>query len=72
MYPGCNVGSGVGPAAVGCALGDGDAEPPAGVKGPGEPLERIKKTGPLLASPLGEAVGTGKGVSGTPLGRGVM
>ncbi len=70
MCPGSNVGSGVGPAAVGRGDGDG-VTAPAGVTGPGEPEGRTKKTGPGEPVLAGVGVGTGGGVTGVWSGTGV-
>lgn len=64
--PGSSVGAPVG---VGEGSGVGW---PAGVSGPGEPLGRTKKTGPLdVARGDGVDVGTGGGVTGEDVGAGV-
>ena len=61
---------GVGPAAVGAADGVAVGPPAEGI-GPGDPLGRMRKTGPLSGEAAGVRVGTGKGVAVPGLGAGV-
>ena len=64
ILPGSNVGTPVG---VGDGLAVGD---PFGVRGRGEPVGRVRKTGPLAVA-SGEGVGIGSGVAGVAVGKGV-